>query len=75
MISIKRKMDATKSFIGTGNLCQASFNSDGNLTIRHHNSMNDNEDIITVLNEQETRAIIRLFQKMKELHIINELPF
>ena len=55
--------------------CQASFNSDGVLTLRQRSESNQNEDIITVFSRGETKALIDLFLKLKENFNLPDIPF
>lgn len=55
--------------------CQASFNSDGNITLRNYDIHNKNSDEIIILSSEETHAIIELFAKMKAMIHLNGLPF
>lgn len=55
--------------------CQASFNSDGNITLRNYDIHNKNSDEIIILSAEETQAIIELFGKMKAMVNLNGLPF
>ena len=51
---------------------QASFNSNGCLVIRNYNSDSAEHDNIIVLSVRETKAIIQLFELMRNNNI---LPF
>lgn len=55
--------------------CQASFNSDGNITLRNYTFGNKNSDEIIVLSAEETQAIIHLFSHIGRMIKINTLPF
>jgi hypothetical protein len=55
--------------------CQASFNSDGNITLRNYNYGNKNSDKIIVLSAEETQAIIQLFSRLSVITKNNTLPF
>ena len=55
-------------------ICQASFNSDGNITLRNYQSQNKNSDEIIILSEEETHAIIKLFSEMSKF-FPGALPF
>ena len=55
--------------------CQASFNSDGNITLRNYDIHNKNSDEIIILSAEETQAIIELFGRMKAMIHLNGLPF
>lgn len=52
--------------------CQASFNSDGNITLRNYNYGEKNKDEIIILSDSETQAIFNLFMKLKQKDV---LPF
>lgn len=54
--------------------CQASFNSDGNITLRNYSGHNKNSDEIIILSINETQAIIKLFSEMRNI-FPNSLPF
>ncbi len=73
---IKRKMEVEKEKIESDyTSCQASFNSDGVLTLRQKSECNQNEDIITVFSRSETKALIDLFFKLKENFNLPDIPF
>lgn len=55
--------------------CQASFNSDGNITLRNYDRSNKNKDEIIILSESETKAIFELFSKMGQINRAYNLPF
>lgn len=55
--------------------CQASFNSDGNITLRNYDRSNKERDLIIILSESETRALFTLFSKMTSTSKAYELPF
>lgn len=55
--------------------CQASFNSDGVITLRNYNIHNKNSDEIIILSAEETQAIIHLFSKLGTMIRNNTLPF
>lgn len=72
---IKREMEVTeKETNGTGNSCQASFNSDGVITLRNYNTYDKNNDEIIILSREETQAIIELFRQFNKFKGI-DLPF
>lgn len=54
--------------------CQASFNSDGVLTLRNYNSDNKDSDEIIIFTHEETEAIIELFRAIKRLGV-PDIPF
>ena len=47
--------------------CQASFNSDGFITLRNFNIPDKNSDEIILLSAEETQAIIQLFSKLANM--------
>lgn len=47
--------------------CQASFNSDGYITLRNYNITDKNSDEIILLSAEETNAIINLFKTLKSI--------
>lgn len=55
--------------------CQASFNSDGCITLRNYDKSNKNKDEIIILSESETRALFELFSKMGNKCNAYKLPF
>ena len=80
---IKRQMTtpAEQMVIGNDNIdtylpcCQASFNSDGNVTLRNYNRSNKNRDEIIILSQSETKALFDLFSKMGQMCNNYNLPF
>ena len=52
---------------------QASFNSDGCITLRNYN--NDRDDEIIILTHDETHAILKLFSKLGTMNKNYNLPF
>ena len=80
---IKREMTKTAEEIEIGNdnkdvylpYCQASFNSDGNVTLRNYDRANKNKDEIIILSQSETTALFELFSKMGQMCKSYELPF
>lgn len=48
----------------TAKYCQASFNSDGNITLRSYDIRNKDSDEIIILSAEETQAIFKLLQEM-----------
>lgn len=82
MIHIKRNM-ITDEAVRTANdnineylpYCQASFNSDGNITLRNYDRSDKNKDEIIILSESETNAIFALFNKMMNKSKQYDLPF
>ena len=55
--------------------CQASFNSDGNVTLRNYDRSNKNIDEIIILSQSETKALFDLFSKMGQMCNNYNLPF
>ena len=55
--------------------CQASFNSDGNVTLRNYDRSNKNKDEIIILSQSETTALFELFSKMGQMCQSYTLPF
>lgn len=55
---------------------QASFNSDGRLTLRMYDPDDPNEDTIIVFDARQTNAIVNLFRKIaKRFPEERDLPF
>ena len=74
---IDREMKVVESITNKSNYslhCQASFNSDGVLTLRNYNLENKNSDEIIILSNEETEAIVKLFHEMKRIGT-NDIPF
>ena len=76
MKAILRSIDSTIQTL-EGSECQASFNSDGRLTLRTYSLGDKNHDTIMVLSEAETKAIFLLLKRMSKLDVtdISDLPF
>lgn len=82
MIAIKRNMEA-KEVIKTANsgmdeylsYCQASFNSDGRITLRNYDRSDRDKNEIILLSQSETGALFELFEKMGVKLKAHELPF
>jgi hypothetical protein len=55
--------------------CQASFNSDGNITLRNYDKGNKDKDEIIILSESETKAVFELLHQIKKKAENYELPF
>ena len=77
---IKRNMNAEKVVETADNnineylpYCQASFNSDGNITLRNYDRSDKNKDEIIILSDSETNALSALFNKIGQK--IKNLPF
>lgn len=74
---IDREMKVNESITDKSNnslSCQASFNSDGVLTLRNYNQWNKNSDEIIVFSREETLAIVELFKAIKALGV-PDIPF
>ena len=72
---IKRKMSATKETTVECGRVQASFNSDGRITLRTTNGIEEDGDMIVVLSHEETSAIVTLFREIKCTLRVQDLPF
>lgn len=55
--------------------CQASFNSDGYITLRNYTVEDKESDEIIVLSAEETQAIIKLFKNLAKSFRCEVLPF
>ena len=55
--------------------CQASFNSQGYITLRNYDVENKNSDEIIILSGEETQAIINLFSELGRMFRNHTLPF
>lgn len=55
--------------------CQASFNSDGNITLRNYDRSNKDKDEIIILSNAETEALFLLFNQMGQKNKNYTLPF
>lgn len=82
MIVIKRNMNAEEIVKTADNnidqylpYCQASFNSDGNITLRNYDTSNKNKDEIIILSHNETNALFALFSKIGQKNKSFDLPF
>ena len=74
---IDREMKIKETISNKSNtslFCQASYNSDGVLTLRNYNIENKDSDEIIILSREETLAIIKLFREMKDLRVC-DLPY
>lgn len=72
---LDREMTVNETITSKSNnslYCQASFNSNGVITLRNYN-INRNSDEIIILSAEETQAIIKLFKELKSY--VSELPF
>lgn len=73
---INRKMESNAITTDESHLiCQASFNSDGVITLRNYNFQDRNSDEIIILSERETKAIFNLFSKIGSINTKFDLPF
>lgn len=72
---IDREMKSSKTNIEHTSNCQASINSDGLITLRNYNFDNNDKDTIIVLSREETNALIKLFQCIKDKFKVDDLPF
>ena len=78
MIRIKRNIVVTEiNETAENNLpyCQASINSNGNITLRNHNGKNKEKDEIIVLSRSETTALFELFSMIGQKTRNYTLPF
>lgn len=82
MIVIERNMEAEEIVKTADNnidqylpYCQASFNSDGNITLRNYDRSNKNKDEIIILSNSETDALFALFSKIGQKQKNYDLPF
>ena len=78
MITIKRKMFIEEKDHNTDKhltCCQASFNSDGNITLRNYDRSNKNSDEIIIFSNSETEALFLLFSRMGQKNRNYTLPF
>jgi hypothetical protein len=76
MKRIKRGMTVDEAVEDNGfRECQASFNSDGNITLRNYNGFNKNYDEIIILSNTETEALFKLFSKIGQKIKNYDLPF
>lgn len=75
---IDREMTAKEIITDKSNnslYCQASFNSDGNITLRNYNINKKDSDEIIILSAAETQAIITLFSRLGTMIRNHTLPF
>lgn len=72
MIIINREMQKDEKESLYYGKCQASINSDGNITLRNYNLEDKNKDQILILTYNETRALIDLFKLLIQKDL---LPF
>lgn len=55
--------------------CQASFSSDGNITLRNYDRSSKKDDEIIILSSSETEALFRLFSQLGVKSRNYTLPF
>ena len=55
--------------------CQASFNSDGCITLRNYDRVNKDRDEIYILSRSETEALFALFSNIGQKNKAYDLPF
>ena len=55
--------------------CQASFNSNGNITLRNYDHSNKSKNEIIILSDSETNALFALFSKIGQKHTNYDLPY
>ena len=73
---IKREIKSDISEVETKLHCQASFNSDGVITLRHYSPYEKGTDDIIVFSDEEPKATIKLFKERSErISEKNYLPF
>lgn len=77
MIKINREMTKTETIETSYPLTQASFNSNGCLTVRKYGYENKDKDEIIIFNQAETHEIISLFRQVKDLLRMtsDDIPF
>ena len=82
MVLIKRNINVTENKATANNNidtylphCQASFNSDGNITLRNFDRSNKEKDEIIILSNSETEALFLLFSRMGQKNKNYTLPF
>lgn len=82
MLRIKRNMTVIECETTANNNfdeylphCQASFNSDGNITLRNYDNSNKNKDEIIILSNSETEALFALFSRIGQKIKNYDLPF
>ena len=72
---VNREMKAKETITGNSNYysyCQASLNSDGNITLRNYDIRDKASDEIIILSAKETKAIFNL---MRVINGETSLPF
>ena len=69
---INRETKIKETITGNYCQCQASLNSDGNITLRNYDLQNKDSDEIIILSAKETKAIFNL---MRVINGETSLPF
>lgn len=79
---IKREINTTKQVETADHnineylpYCQASFNSDGFITLRNYDRSNESKQEIILLSKSETEALFALFSKLGQKNKNYDLPF
>ena len=74
---IKRNMSGIRTELSEEHLpyCQASFNSDGVITLRNYDRRNKDRDEIIILSNTETEAIFLLLSRIGQKNKNYDLPF
>ena len=75
---IRREFDRTENESFSGDHAQASYNSDGRMTLRVYDRGDKKMDKIIVFDNVETEAIIKLIWLMRNFDLeksSNDLPF
>ena len=75
---IDREMTSTEITTPKGETClycQASFNSQGYITLRNYNIEDKDSDEIICLSAEETQAVIELFSRLGRMTRTHTLPF
>lgn len=75
---INREMKVNETITDKSNHCldcQASFNSDGFITLRNFTRPDKDSDEIIIFSAEETQAIIQLFSRLGCMFRNNTLPF
>lgn len=75
MIKFKREMKKAETIKIEHPCWQASFNSDGRLTLRGYNIYNQDNDEIILFSQSETRAVIELFREIADKIKSVDMPF
>lgn len=82
MIIVKRTTNVVENIKTANNnineylpYCQASFNSDGNITLRNYDRSDKSKDEIIILSTSETEALFLLFSRLGQKNRNYTLPF